>query len=126
MFTMRTYLKELAAGMGLYLALLAATIVAVHRWPVHGGTLIVLLLVPMIGIAAVAVAVLRGLWRMDEMQRRIQMDAIAISFLVTAVVTLGWGFAQLGGAPRLHPFAVWPIMAVSWMAGLPIARRRFR
>ena len=70
-------------------------------------------------------AIMRAIWRMDELQRRIQLDAIAISFLTTALVTFGWGFAEEAGGPRLHAFAVWPIMAVAWCIGLVIARRRY-
>lgn len=80
----------------------------------------------MIGAFAAAWAILRGLWRMDELQRRIQYDAIAISFLGTALITFGWGFAESAGVPRLPAFAVWPIMGVLWGVGLVIARRRFR
>jgi hypothetical protein len=124
--TSRIYLRELGAGIGLYLVLLFGTVVAVHRWALQGGALVALLLLPMIGIGATAIAILRQIWRLDEMQRRIQLDAIAISFLATAVTTLGWGFAQLGGAPPMHPFAVWPMMAVYWIIGIAVARRRYR
>jgi hypothetical protein len=125
MFTTKRYLTELGAGLALYLLLLAATVIATHRWHMEKGVLYAVLLAPMIGVALMAVAVMRAVWRMDEMQRRIQLDAIAISFLATAVTTLAWGFVQLGGAPRMHPFAVWPMMAIYWVAGLLIARRRY-
>lgn len=82
-------------------------------------------LVPMLGAFAAAWAILRELWRMDEMQRRIQFDAIAISFLGTALITFGWGFAEGAGLLHLRAFQVWPIMGALWILGLVIARRRY-
>jgi len=69
---------------------------------------------------------MRAIWRMDEMQRRIQLDAIAISFLGTALVTFGWGFAEGAGLPHLRAFSVWPIMGALWALGMVIAQRRYR
>lgn len=79
----------------------------------------------MLGAFAAAWAILRELWRMDEMQRRIQFDAIAISFLGTALITFGWGFAEGAGLLHLRAFQVWPIMGALWILGLVIARRRY-
>jgi hypothetical protein len=59
-----------------------------------GALKLAISLAPMLGAFAAAWAILRGLWRMDEMQRRIQFDAIAISFLGTALITFGWSFAE--------------------------------
>jgi hypothetical protein len=92
----------------------------------EGSLKLAINLVPMLGALAAAWAVMRGLWQLDEMQRRIQLDAIAIAFLGTALITFGWGFAEGAGLPRLTAFAVWPIMAVLWIAGLAIARHRYR
>lgn len=78
----------------------------------------------MIGGFAAAWAIMRGLLRMDELQCRIQMDAIALSFLCTALITFGWGFAEGAGFPPLRAFAVWPMMATLWVLGLFVAHRR--
>ena len=122
----RRYFVELGAAFALYAALLLvsnAVDAAVHP---SGSARIALALTPMIGAAAAGWAVMRGLWRLDELQRRIQLDAIAISFLATALATFAWGFAEEAGAPHLSAFAVWPLMAVFWVLGLAIARRRYR
>ena len=125
MFTARRYSLELGGAMLLYATLLVGMNLvdrAVH--PV-GLARLALVLTPMIALAA-AWAILRGLWRMDELQRRIQYDAIALSFLGTALITFGWGFAEGAGAPRLPAFAVWPIMGTLWGVGMIVARRGFR
>ena len=121
----RRYFLELTAAFSFYAILLVASNL-LDAWLHPTGTVRILLaLTPMIGAAMVGWAVMRGIWRLDEMQRRIQLDAIAISFLTTALVTFGWGFAEEAGALRLPTFAIWPIMGVAWLAGLLIARRRY-
>lgn len=126
MFSSRRYLLELGGAFLLYAALLVAANFVERAIEPAGSLKLAINLVPMIGAVAVAWAVMRALWRMDEMQRRIQLDAIAMSFLGTALITFGWGFAEGGGAPPLRAFAVWPIMAVLWVFGLIIASRRYR
>jgi membrane associated rhomboid family serine protease len=121
----RRYYYELGAAFALYAGLLVASNLVDDALHVTGGARIALALTPMIGAAAAGWAVMRALWRMDELQRRIQLDAIAISFLATALITFGWGFAEEAGAPRLSAFFVWPVMAVCWLIGLLIARRRY-
>lgn len=123
----RRYFFELGGAMGLYAGLLVATNMIERAVRPEGAALIALALSPMIGAGLAAWAIMRQLWRMDEMQRRIQLDGIAIAFLGTALITFGWGFIQGdAGVPRLDAFAVWPIMAVLWIIGVFIAKARYR
>jgi len=126
MFLTRRYYLEMGAGFLLYIALLFAANALERAIAPTGALRIAIALSPMIGAAAVAVAVLRAIWRMDELQRRIQLDAIAFSFLGTAFLTFGWGFAEDAGLPHLRAFAVWPLMAALWVIGLFVAQRRYR
>ena len=75
---------------------------------------------------AAEIRVLRGL---DEMHRRIQLEALAIAFptAILLVFTLGvleragivvWGFQRLRD--------VWPLVALPYVIGLAIATRRYR
>lgn len=121
----RRYLIELAAAFFLYFALLVLANWTDDFFQPTGAARMALALTPMLGALAAAWAVMRQIWRLDEMQRRIQLDAIAISFLITALGTFGWGFAEEAGAPHLPTFAIWPIMAIAWLGGLFIARRRY-
>lgn len=72
------------------------------------------------------IRVLRGL---DEMHRRIQLEALAIAFptAILLVFTLGvleragivvWGFQRLRD--------VWPLVVLPYVIGLAIATRRYR
>ena len=97
----RRYIFELGGAMLLYGALLLGANALARAVQPEGLPRLIINLAPMIGAGAVAWAILRGLWRMDELQRRIQLDAIALSFLGTALLTFGWGFAEGAGLPHL-------------------------
>lgn len=126
MFQSKQYLIELGSAFALYAALLVGAAAVERAMEPTGALKLAINLAPMLGAFAAAWAILRGLWRMDEMQRRIQFDAIAISFLGTALITFGWGFAEGAGLPHLRAFAVWPIMGTLWGIGSLIAIRRYR
>jgi hypothetical protein len=126
MLNTRRYLFELGGALLLYAVLLVGANLIERAVQPEGALKLAINLVPMIGALAGAWAIMRGIWRLDEMQRRIQLDAIAIAFLGTALITFGWGFAEGAGLPRLRAFSVWPIMGVLWAAGVFIAQRRYR
>lgn len=121
-----SYPVELTAAMGLYALLLVGANMVDHTQHPTGAARMALALTPMIGAVAAAWVIMRKIWRLDELQRRIQLDAIAVSFLATALITFGWGFAQGAGAPSLHAHAIWPMMALFWVVGVAVAHRRYR
>ncbi len=126
MFKPRRYYIELGGAFVLYALLLVGANALERAIQPDGALKLAINLAPMIGALAAAWAIMRALWRMDEMQRRIQFDAIALSFLGTALITFGWGFAEGAGLPHLRAFAVWPIMGALWGLGLIVAQRRYR
>jgi len=126
MLTARRYLVELGGALALYGVLLVGANMAERAWRPHGAALIALNLVPMIGAVAGAIAIMRQLWRMDELQRRIQLDALAMAFLATALITFGWGFVENEGVPHLRAFMVWPIMGTSWALATAYSSWRYR
>ena len=71
-------------------------------------------------------AFVRHLRAMDELQRRIQLEALAIGFGGTAVLTFGYGFLQGVGFPLLNWTFVFPLMIGLWGIGVAIARRRYQ
>ena len=65
----------------------------------------------------------RGL---DELQRRIQLEAVAFSFLATCLITLTWAFQQNAGLPRFDVSWVAPLLIALWGIGVGIAKRRYQ
>jgi hypothetical protein len=56
---------------------------------------------PIIPSAFAIWAFLRYFRGLDALQRRIQLEAVAFSFLATCLITLTWAFQQKAGIPAL-------------------------
>lgn len=119
------YSKELTASLVLYCMLLVGSIELLGHVAVPSPWRDAIALSPMIAAALMAWVVLRQLRRMDELQVRLQLEAFGFAFAGTALATFSYGFLEGLGWPRLSMFVVWPLMAVLWMAGLALARRRY-
>ncbi|MFT3690685.1 hypothetical protein [Paenirhodobacter sp.] len=87
---------------------------------------ILIALGPMLPAAFICAVVVRSLRHLDEMQRRLQFEALALSFAGTALVTFGYGFLEGEGFPRISMFAVWPLMGALWFIGVMLQRLRFK
>jgi hypothetical protein len=81
---------------------------------------------PVVPLLFVPVAVVQFLREQDELQRKMQVEALAIGFTASAVITLTYGFLENAGVPRLSWVWVWPVMAFFWCIGLVVAHRRYR
>ena len=65
--------------------------------------------------------------RLDEMQLRIQLDAMAFSFAGTGILATAYGFLVNAGLPDIDWGGfLWPAMVGLWVIGLIIANRRYR
>lgn len=123
----RRSLVEFSGCLALYAGVLAASILLLRNVTgTSGPVATVVALLPMLPASAVCWVVLRQLRRMDELDRRIQLEALAFAFAATAVVSFSYGFLETVGYPRLPMFTVWPVMATLWLVGLRLASRRYR
>lgn len=125
-FAMKRYLIELSAAFICYaLSLVLASYVAGY-WDLGARDPLWLGLVPMPATVLVAWVIWRNLRLMDEMQLRQQLEALAMGFACTALITLNYGFLEGIGMPRQSAFWVWPLMAVCWGLGQCIVKWRYR
>jgi hypothetical protein len=122
----KQYVKELAATLVVYGVMLVGSIELLTHLDIARPWRDLVALSPMIPAAASAWVILRELRRMDELQRRIQLEALGFSFAGTAILTFSYGFLEGLGYPRLSMFTVWPVLAVLWIIGLALARRRYQ
>ncbi|NIM93653.1 MAG: hypothetical protein GTO18_08070 [Anaerolineales bacterium] len=67
-----------------------------------------------------------ALSKLDELQRRIQVEAISIGFGITAIVTLTYGLLGLAGIPQPNWMLVLLIMTFSWLIGKLWTRWKYR
>jgi len=80
-------------------------------------------IIPAVFICGVVVQAIRNL---DEMQRKLQLEALAVAFAGTALITFSYGFLEGNGLPKLSMFAVWPLMSALWFTGVMVGLLRHR
>ncbi|MDE2892186.1 MAG: hypothetical protein OXN86_06780 [Chloroflexota bacterium] len=89
---------------------------AIWRYP--------LAVIPMAPFIYGVAAYVRYLRNVDELERRMALEALAIAFGATAAITFGYGFLERVGLPHINWWWVWAVMGVSWvLAGLHTKRR---
>jgi len=77
--------------------------------------------------AAVIVGSMRQIAILDEMQRRIHLEALALAFAGTGILATAYGFLVSAGLPDIEWGTVlWPAMVLLWVVGLALASRRYR
>ena len=82
-------------------------------------------LLPAVPVAISVVALVPYYNRLlDELQQRIQLEAIAFAFLGTLVIAFGYGLLELAGLPGIGWKWAWVLMVALWLVGDWIARRR--
>ncbi|HEY1011096.1 MAG TPA: hypothetical protein VGE07_00230 [Herpetosiphonaceae bacterium] len=121
----RRYFGELMLVIAAYAVALIVSNVLLRIFP-ESGLRVPLALLPMIPACAIPFVIVRLLARIDELQRRIQLEALGFAFAGTAVLTFAYGFLETAGFPRLSWFFIWPLMAGLWGAGCLWANRRYR
>lgn len=121
----KRFLMEFAVVMVVYILCVVVSSSFVRSMP-DGAARIALALLPVIPMIAMAVSIIRRLNAMDEMGRKIQLDALAVAFVCTALTTFSYGFLETAGFPRLSAFMVWPIMGGVWCVATIIGTRRYQ
>jgi len=107
------YLIELLGGFAFYAIVLVVSIdVGRPLPPGIGRTLIEVS--PMVPFLVIVWVIVRGIRRLDEYQRLIQLESIAVAAAVTAGWTFTYGFLENAGFPLLSMFNVWPVMGAVW------------
>ena len=118
--------RYLLMSVGAALIILAAALIA-KQFDRGSAMRIAMALVQASATAAIVIVPIRGIRQLDELQQRIQLEALAFSFASTGVLATGYGFLVSAGLPNIEWGAlVWPAMAALWALGLLFANRRYR
>lgn len=70
--------------------------------------------------------VIREFLARDELEQRIRLAALAVSFCTTLLVTFTWGFLEGVDVEPLGGFVVFAILVGSYLAGLAWASARYQ
>jgi hypothetical protein len=121
----RRYVIEFGASMAAYAVVLVISLLLVESHP-HAVWRVPVVLAPLIPTGFALVAFLRYLHDTDEMQQRLQLEAIGFSFGATGMLTFAYGFLQNVGFPQLSWIYILPLMIALWGIGSGVAARRYR
>jgi len=120
----RAYTSELGLAMAAYVIVVLVSIKLVGGLDQPIKTLVAL--TPLIPASLALFAYLRFLSRMDELGRRIQLEALAFGFGAAGMLTFAYGFLENAGFPQLSYIWVFPLMIALWGIGGAIASYRYR
>ncbi len=118
------YTREFGFAMAAYVVSLPISLALIDKFDQPLVTIVAL--IPLIPAGFALAAYLRFLNRMDELGRRIQLEALAFGFGAAGMLTLAYGFLENAGFPRLSYIWVFPVMIALWGIGGAIASYRYR
>jgi hypothetical protein len=78
--------------------------------------------------AAALLAILRGARELDELERRIQLEALATAFVLAMLLIMTLGLMELAVTLNRDDWSyrhVWAMLPMLYFAGLAFARRRY-
>jgi len=121
----RRYIKEFGSSMAAYVIVVFIS-VWLLKHGVHSPLRFLVAVVPVAPAALAMWAAIRYFRGLDELQRRIQSEGLAFSFLATCLIALTWGFLQNAGLPQADVIWVAPLLVFLWGVGCCFAKRRYQ
>jgi uncharacterized membrane protein len=122
----RRYVWQVAGLAVTYAAFLFGSIHALqtgHFSPVFRDLIAVTPALPMFGLIA---AVIQFLSSIDELQRQVHLEALAIAAGVTAALAITYTFLEGVGLPHSQAWWAFACIDVVWGISLPFVRRRYQ
>ncbi len=119
------YVAEFTAAMTAYVVVLLGTVTVLKAYPEAPWRYGVAVL-PVVPVLFVLWAVQRFVARLDEMQRRVQLEGLAFACAGTGVLTFGYGFLEGVGLPHLDGTWVLPLIVALWGLGVALAGKRYQ
>jgi hypothetical protein len=122
-----TYKSQIQFGLAVlaYFMVLVGAVVTVSANPNVDWKYFVAFL-PIVPAGIVIWLTVRALSRLDEVQKRTQMQAIGFALAATALITFGYGFLEGAGLPHLNWSWVLPLITALWGAGLAALALKYR
>jgi hypothetical protein len=111
--------------MALYAIVIVVSVALLKAQP-HAAWRVPVALAPVVPAALGVAAFVRLLGRMDDLQRRIQLEALGLAFGATSILTFAYGFLEGVGFPHLSWIWIFPFMVALWGLGLAVASWRYR
>jgi hypothetical protein len=124
----RHYLREFIYSMIAYILTLSLSLIGLGYlgdYPLNAARVVVAL-APVIPIGFMIFAFLKYLKGIDELQQRIQLQAIGFAAVTTSLLTFSYGFLEGVGFLRVSLLWVFPVMILLWGLGLVFISRKYQ
>lgn len=125
MFDGKRYTLEMLGAFVLYVGVLIPSRSYLRTNP-DADLATVISLAPVAPVLLAAWVIVRHLLRMDELQKRIQFEALAITFTITALGTIAYGFLQNVGFPAFNTMFIGTGSVGVWGICTAFTSRRYR
>ena len=112
----KRYIRDYLISMVLYCVVLTGVIMLYEALPQHPASALLMLL-PLVPILFAFRAFIRWVRELDEMQKRIQMEAFAFSLGLTSILTFTYGLMERAGLPQISLIWVFPLSVMLWGIG---------
>jgi hypothetical protein len=120
---MRRYIVELCLAMLCYFVVLCVSLHLVHRMA-PGWPKILVAVAPALPIALLFVVFARSYARLDEMWKRICLEAAALAGGTTAVIMVACAFLENAGLPKVPGFTTFILLIwLTWLYAMILKRR---
>jgi heme/copper-type cytochrome/quinol oxidase subunit 4 len=120
----RVGVMQLLGALLLYVMILALYLLAMLLDP-GGSWKAVIALAHLLAALCVVFSFLRYFMHLDELQRRMQADALSFALAGTILLVIAYGFLDIIGFPRLSWGYLFPVVVALWFAGTWMADRRY-
>jgi len=122
-----TYRSQIEIGLALlaYMMFLVGSVTVLRGNP-DASWRYVVAVIPVLPAALVVYLFIRRLTRLDELQRRIQIEAFGFALGATALLTFAYGFLEGAGMPHLNWTYILPLITALWAVGTAIISFRYR
>lgn len=123
------FLQHAGRGIGLGVAWLAAYVLArllIEGDAVEGTARVVVALIPLLPFAMLLWWVQRGLRDMDELHRKVNLEALAVSYPIAILMIMVMGLVDLAiGIPVAHFHKAWVFLMLLYFTALWVAWRKY-
>jgi hypothetical protein len=114
----KRYYKEFGIAMTVYVITVIASVTVLTKFEFPQAIRAVIALTPVVPTIFVIIAIMRALRDSDELQQKVQFNAIVFSAVTTGMITFGYGFLEGIGFPKFPTIWILPMIFGLWGMGL--------
>jgi Na+/melibiose symporter-like transporter len=123
----KRYRKQMFFWAVIYCSVTYASVYLLKHFTIGNlGVRTLIALFPMVPITFAGRIIIKFIRDLDELQQKIQLEAVIFSAVTTALVTCAYGFMEGVGYPELDTVWIMPMLMVLWVLGQILARRRYQ